>query len=52
MLQGTGLAALAALLPAELLGGCTNTPAAPKADKQTTTTTLPVTTTTCPPHGC
>jgi hypothetical protein len=42
VLQGTGFAALAALLPAELLGGCTNTPAAPKADKQTTTTTLPV----------
>lgn len=42
VLQGTGFAALAALLPAELLAGCTNPPAQPAGDKQTTTTTLAV----------
>lgn len=36
MLQGTGLAALATLLPAELLAGCTTAPSSP-----TTTTTRP-----------
>ncbi len=42
MLQGTGLAALATLLPAELLAGCTTAPAGHPADTALVTTTLAV----------